>query len=97
MDEFVLLKHPVRRPGRAFPDPRFGTVFASDFWDLTNRQDFTACESVQRGLESGFSTVGVLSPQEEAVYHFITMVARGYSGQPLDAHPSTTLPEGANS
>ncbi len=81
----------------AIAEPGFDHTFASDFWDLTNRQDFTACESVQRGLESGYSTVGVLSPQEEAVYHFITMVARGYSGQPLNAHPMTTPAQGANS
>jgi len=32
----------------AAPDP----AYAVEFWDLTNRQDWTACESVQRGLAS---------------------------------------------
>jgi len=76
-------------PPEAIDQPGFDHSFASDFWDLTNRQDFNACESVQRGLESGYATAGVLSPQEEAVYHFVTMVARGYLGQPLDDHPVT--------
>lgn len=80
-------------PPEAIEKPDFDHTFASDFWDLTNRQDFNACESVQRGLESGYATAGVLSPQEEAVYHFITMVARGYLGQPLSDHPLTNVSE----
>ena len=31
----------------------FDPSFASDFWDLTNIQDFAACESVTRGMRSG--------------------------------------------
>ena len=30
--------------------PDFDPSYAVDFWDLTNRQDWAACESVQRGL-----------------------------------------------
>ena len=30
----------------------FDPSFAVDFWDLTNRQDWAACEGVQRGLSS---------------------------------------------
>ena len=29
--------------------PGFDPSYAVDFWDLTNRQDWAACESVQRG------------------------------------------------
>ncbi|HXY45333.1 MAG TPA: aromatic ring-hydroxylating dioxygenase subunit alpha [Acidimicrobiales bacterium] len=61
----------------------FDPSYAIDFWDITNRQDFAACESVQRGLGSEHAVAGVLSDQEEGVYQFITMVARGYSGLPL--------------
>jgi Rieske 2Fe-2S family protein len=32
--------------------PDFDPSYAVDFWDLTNRQDWAACESVQRGLTS---------------------------------------------
>ena len=33
---------------RTRPDP----AYAVEFWDITNRQDWAACESVQRGLSS---------------------------------------------
>ncbi len=64
----------VQRPG-------FDPSYAIDFWDLTNRQDWTACESVQRGLASPHAVAGPLSSQEDAVYQYVTMVARGYLGQ----------------
>jgi Rieske 2Fe-2S family protein len=60
--------------------PGFDPSYAVDFWDLTNRQDWTACESVQRGLSSPYAAPGPLSPDEEAVYSFVTTVARGYRG-----------------
>jgi glycine betaine catabolism A len=61
--------------------PDFDPSYAIDFWDLTNRQDWTACESVQRGLSSPHAVPGPLNPAEDAVYHFVTMVARGYLGE----------------
>ncbi len=61
----------------------FEPSYAVDFWDLTNRQDWAACESVQRGLSSPHAVPGLLSPQEDAVYQFVTMVARGYRGEPV--------------
>jgi Rieske 2Fe-2S family protein len=36
---------------------------------------------VQRGLTSPHAVPGPLSPDEDAVYQFVTMVARGYQGQ----------------
>ena len=60
--------------------PGFDPAYAVDFWDLTNRQDWSACESVQRGLRSPFAAPGPLSPDEDAVYSFVTTVARGYLG-----------------
>jgi Rieske 2Fe-2S family protein len=65
--------------GRADFDPS-GAV---DFWHLTNAQDWAACESVQRGLASTDHIPGPLSPREDGVYHYVTMVARGYRGLPL--------------
>ncbi len=62
--------------------PGFDPSYAVDFWDLTNRQDWAACESVQRGLSSPHALPGPLSPAEDAVYQFVTMIARGYLGQP---------------
>jgi Rieske 2Fe-2S family protein len=65
----------------AVQQPGFDPSYAIDFWDLTNRQDWTACESVQRGLASPHAVPGPLSSQEDAVYQYVTMVARGYLGQ----------------
>jgi glycine betaine catabolism A len=56
----------------------FDPTYASDFWDLTNGQDWRACESVQRGVFSRGYRQGPLSPREDAVYQLITMVAKGY-------------------
>jgi Rieske 2Fe-2S family protein len=60
------------------PDPSY----AVDFWDRTNRQDWGACESVQRGLGSPHFRPGPLAPNEDAVHKFVTLVARGYLGKP---------------
>jgi Rieske 2Fe-2S family protein len=56
----------------------FDPSYARDFWDITNRQDWHACESVQRGISSRGYRRGPLSPREDAVYQLITMVANGY-------------------
>jgi Rieske 2Fe-2S family protein len=61
--------------------PGFDPAPAVDFWDLINRQDWAACESVQRGLSSPHAVAGPLAPGEDAVYHFVTTVARGYLGE----------------
>jgi glycine betaine catabolism A len=61
----------------------FDPSYAVDFWDITNQQDWLACESVQRGLSSEHAQPGPLSPDEDAVYRFVTQVARGYLGEPL--------------
>jgi Rieske 2Fe-2S family protein len=61
--------------------PGFDPAYAVEFWDITNRQDWSACESVQRGLASPHATPGPLAPDEDAVYSFVTTIARGYLGQ----------------
>jgi Rieske 2Fe-2S family protein len=63
--------------------PGFDPGYAVEFWDITNRQDWGACESVQRGLSSQHAVAGPLSPDEDAVYQFVTQVARGYTGEPV--------------
>ena len=69
--------------------PEFDPSYAADFWDITNRQDFSACESVQRGLASEHWVPGQLGPDEDGVYQFVTMVARAYRGTSVTAgsHP----------
>jgi Rieske 2Fe-2S family protein len=62
--------------------PGFDPRYATEFWDITNRQDWQACESVQRGLSSPHAVPGPLSADDEdAVYQFVAMVARGYQGE----------------
>ena len=41
--------------------PGFDPGYAVEFWDITNRQDWAACESVQRGLTSPHARPGPLS------------------------------------
>jgi glycine betaine catabolism A len=67
----------------ALEKPGFAPGYAVEFWDITNQQDWGACESVQRGLTSAHARPGPLSPDEDAVYQFVTMVARGYRGEPV--------------
>jgi Rieske 2Fe-2S family protein len=59
----------------------FDPAYAVDFWDLTNRQDWTACESVQRGMAAPHYEAGPLAPDEDGVYHFVTHLARAYQGR----------------
>ncbi|MDQ1615496.1 MAG: glycine betaine catabolism [Actinomycetota bacterium] len=75
----------------AFPaqQPGLDPAYAVDFWDLTNRQDWAACESVQRGLASEHHVAGPLAPEEDGVYHFVSRVARGYLGLTADDDPPT--------
>jgi glycine betaine catabolism A len=56
---------------------------AVDLWDLTNRQDWSAVESVQRGMASPHHRGGVLTHDEDAVYQFVAMVASAHAGLPL--------------
>src|SRR5579875_2465995 len=65
----------------ALEAPGFDPGYAVEFWDITNKQDWNACESVQRGLSSPHAVPGPLSEQEDAVYQFVTMIARGYRGE----------------
>jgi Rieske 2Fe-2S family protein len=61
----------------------FDPSYAVEFWDLVNRQDWHAVESVQRNVESPEFVPGPLGLSEDAVYQFVTMVAAGYLGRPL--------------
>jgi Rieske 2Fe-2S family protein len=70
-------------PREAADQPDFDPSFAVDFWDITNREDWGACESVQRGLSSGYAAAGPLAPDEDAIHQFESMIARGYLGLPL--------------
>jgi glycine betaine catabolism A len=62
----------------------FTPDYASEFWDITNQEDWRACESVTRGLASGGSRQGPFAWSEDEVHAFMAMVAQGY----LDGHAS---------
>jgi Rieske 2Fe-2S family protein len=59
-------------------EPGFDPSFAADLWDITNRQDWAACESVQRGVASRGYRPGPFSQEESGVQHFTRQIARGY-------------------
>jgi glycine betaine catabolism A len=67
-------------PREVADQPGFDPSYAVDFWDLTNRQDWAACESVQRGMSSPHAVPGPLAKEEDGVYQFVTRVARAYQG-----------------
>lgn len=70
-------------PPEAVARDGFDPAYAVDFWDVVNRQDWAAVESVQRALGSPAYVPGVLAPHEDAVYELVTMVARAYTGLPF--------------
>ena len=74
---------PGRSPSEVAEKPGFDPSYAVDFWDLTNRQDWAACESVQRGLSSPHARPGPLAPDEDGVYQFVTRVAKAHLPVPL--------------
>ena len=63
----------------------FDPSYAVEFWDITNREDWHACASLQRTVLSRGRRPGPLSAWEAGVYLFTTMLARTYlEGRPMD-------------
>jgi glycine betaine catabolism A len=56
----------------------FDPSYAVDFWDLTNRQDWAACESVQRGVAGPGHRQAPFSEMERCVARAMGLVARAY-------------------
>jgi Rieske 2Fe-2S family protein len=79
-------------PPEALEKDGFDPSYAADFWDVTNRQDWGACEAVQRGVASRGYRQGPLARAEDDVYQFITMVAHGYTGARLRPAPLPAMP-----
>ncbi|WP_433187243.1 aromatic ring-hydroxylating oxygenase subunit alpha [Actinoallomurus sp. CA-150999] len=65
------------------PEEAGDAGYAVEFWDRTNRQDWAACESVQRGLASPHFRPGPFAPSEDAVHAWVEMLARAYQGVPV--------------
>ncbi len=66
-----------------FPSSAIDPSYAVEFWDITNREDWGACESVQRGLSSPHFRPGPFAPNEDAVHRWVQLIARAYLGEPL--------------
>jgi Rieske 2Fe-2S family protein len=62
--------------------PSRDLVDAVELWDVTNLQDWAACESVQRGLASGAYVPGPLAPREDAVHAVVRWCAAQYLTAP---------------
>ncbi len=77
-------------PPEAFELEGFDPSYAVEFWDVTNHQDWGACESVQRAAGYRGYRPGPLSIRESTVYQAITIVARGYLEGRLS--PPSTAP-----
>ena len=52
---------------------------ATEFWDMTNRQDWHVCELAQKGVSSPGYSPGRYSVEEEDVHAFDAMVAARYA------------------
>jgi glycine betaine catabolism A len=79
-------------PPEATEGDGFDPSYAVEFWDITNRQDWAACQGVQRGVSGRGYRQGPLSDPEGNVWQFIAVVARGYlegrAAGPVPAFPS---------
>jgi Rieske 2Fe-2S family protein len=67
--------------------PGFDPSYAAEFWDLTNGEDWLACESVQRGLASRGQRQGPFADGEDEVQAFMALVARAYVEGGVPAPP----------
>jgi Rieske 2Fe-2S family protein len=72
-------------PPEAFALDGFDPSYATDFWDITNRQDWSACEGVQRGVGAIGYRQGPFSGDEGALHMFVQQVARAYLAGNADA------------
>jgi glycine betaine catabolism A len=71
-------------PDEAFALPDFAPDYAVEFWDITNREDWAACESVQRNVTSPGYRPGPFSYWEVDVFRSQSIIARAY----LEGHLS---------
>jgi phenylpropionate dioxygenase-like ring-hydroxylating dioxygenase large terminal subunit len=82
-------------PPEAKDRPDFSPDYASEFWDITNREDWLACESVTRGLRSSGYRQGPFAWSEDEVHIFMAMVAQGYLDGRASRPPQVHEPDAA--
>ncbi len=70
-------------PPEAFELEGFDPAYAVDFWDITNREDWTACENVMKGVRHKGYRPGPLSSWEGTVYQFLAVMGNLYLGKGL--------------
>jgi len=70
-------------PPDAFEIDGFDPAYAVDFWDITNREDWTACENVMKGVHHQGYRPGPLSSWEGTVYQFLAIMGHLYLGHGL--------------
>lgn len=63
--------------------PGFDPSYATDFWDITNREDWNACQRVQSATANRGFLPGPLSPMESTIYQFLSMLGQAYRGGPV--------------
>ncbi|HEY7565651.1 MAG TPA: aromatic ring-hydroxylating dioxygenase subunit alpha [Acidimicrobiia bacterium] len=82
-------------PPEALELAGFDPGYAVEFWDITNREDWNACENVQRGTANRGFAPGPLSPWESTLYQFLAMVGQAYRGEKVTppVAPATRLAE----
>jgi len=70
-------------PPEALGMEGFDPAYAVDFWDITNREDWAACEGVMRGIRNRGFRPGPLSAWEGTVYQFLAVMGHLYRGDGL--------------
>jgi Rieske 2Fe-2S family protein len=83
-------------PPEARDRPDFSPTYASEFWDITNREDWLACESVYRGLSSQGFRQGPFAWSEDEVHAFMALVAQGYLDGYAGPPPQIDEPDAAS-
>jgi Rieske 2Fe-2S family protein len=63
----------------AIDAPDFDPTDAGDLWDITNREDWAICESVQRGMSSRAWSGGWFAPMEDDTADITVWYARSMS------------------
>jgi len=84
---FDLLFHP-----EAVADDAFDPADAWDLWDVTNRQDWAICESVQRGMGSRGFVAAWFAPMEDPsldIRHWYEPRMQANAAKPPDADRGT--------
>jgi Rieske 2Fe-2S family protein len=84
VNEFLFAADEVAKPG-------FDPSDAVDFWDMTNRQDWKACELTQMGVASRGYDRGRLSSLEWMVHIFDNFVADRLLGRTRPTQPGRIL------